>query len=108
MQNEEIMPIDTFTVINRTILHNSDRKNLSMLYQPIVGAMAINLYFTYWTYLDKFEYMTQIATYKQLINYMGVSLREVKDSRKYLEAVGLIKTYVKKNDVNKEYIIELF
>ena len=47
MQNEEIMPIDTFTVINRTILHNSDRKNLSMLYQPIVGAMAINLYFTY-------------------------------------------------------------
>ena len=108
MQNEEIMPIDIFTVINRTILHNSDRKNLSMLYQPIVGAMAINLYFTYWTYLDKFEYMTQIATYKQLINYMGVSLREVKDSRKYLEAVGLIKTYVKKNDVNKEYIIELF
>ena len=70
MQNEEIMPIDTFTVINSTILHNSDRKNLSMLYQPIVGAMAINLYFTYWTYLDKFEYMTQIATYKQLINYM--------------------------------------
>lgn len=108
MNNEDVMPIDTFTVINRTILHNSDRKNLTMLYQPIVGAMAINLYFTYWTYLDKNDFITQTTTYKQLISYMGISLREIKDARKYLEAVGLIKTYCKKNDINKEYIIELF
>lgn len=99
---------DTFTVINRTILHDSDRNILTILYQPIVGAMAINLYFTFWTYLDQSSLLSEVTNHKQLVNYMGLSLNEVEDARKYLEAIGLIKTYVRQSDELNDYRIELF
>lgn len=99
---------DTFTVINRTILHDSDRNILTILYQPIVGATAINLYFTFWTYLDQSSLLSEVTNHKQLVNYMGLSLNEVEDARKYLEAIGLIKTYVRQSDELNDYRIELF
>lgn len=99
---------DTFTVINRTILHDSDRNVLTILYQPIVGAMAINLYFTFWTYLDQSSLLSEVTTHKQLVSYMGLSLTEVEDARKYLEAIGLIKTYVRQSKEGNDYRIELF
>ena len=96
---------DTFTVINRTILHDSDRNILTILYQPIVGATAINLYFTFWTYLDQSSLLSEVTNHKQLVNYMGLSLNEVEDARKYLEAIGLIKTYVRQSDELNDYRI---
>ena len=41
-----ILPADTYTVINKTILTENDRKILTMLYQPIIGVLAVNLYLT--------------------------------------------------------------
>ena len=41
-----ILPADTYTVINKTILTENDRKILTMLYQPIIGSDSINLFFT--------------------------------------------------------------
>ena len=49
MKNISIMPLDTFTVINRTVLTENDRKLLVILYQPIVGTISINLYLNLWT-----------------------------------------------------------
>lgn len=99
---------DTFTVINRTILHNSDRNNLTILYQPIVGAMAINLYFTFWSHLDQTSLLTEVSNFKQLISSMGLSLNEIEEARKYLEAVGLVKTFVKEGSDINDYRIELY
>ena len=58
MKNISIMPLDTFTVINRTVLTENDRKLLVILYQPIVGTISINLYLNLWTYLDKIELLS--------------------------------------------------
>ena len=46
MKEINILPADTFVVVNRTILNESDRKIISMLYQPIIGSMQLkyNLY----------------------------------------------------------------
>ena len=41
-----VMPADTFTVVNKTVLYEEDRTVLTMLYQPIIGSLAVNLYFT--------------------------------------------------------------
>ena len=48
-----ILPADTYTVINKTILSEQDRKILLMLYQPIIGSGPINLFMTLWMNLDK-------------------------------------------------------
>ena len=50
-----VLPADTFLVLNKTILTEQDRKIIILLYQPIIGGMATSLYFTLWSYLDKSE-----------------------------------------------------
>ena len=37
MKEITILPADTYTVINKTILDDKDHKIISMLYQPIIG-----------------------------------------------------------------------
>ena len=46
MKNLTILPADTYTVLNKTIISDSDLKIVSMLYQPIIGFSAVSLYFT--------------------------------------------------------------
>jgi len=102
-----ILPADTYTVINKTIINDSDRKVLIMLYQPIIGSEAIGVYFSLWSDLDKQEIMSVSHTHHHLIKTMGVSLKEMLESREKLEAIGLLKTFFKKDSVNS-YIYELY
>ena len=45
MEKYTLLPADTYVVINKTILHDEDRKILTDLYLPIIGADAVMLYF---------------------------------------------------------------
>ena len=91
-----VLPADVFVVINKTILSDQDRKLLTMLYQPILGNIAISLYFTLWAYLDKNELMSKEWTHHHLMTNMRLKLTDIEEARGKLEAVGLIKTYYKK------------
>ena len=102
-----ILPADTFVVVNKTVLHNSDRKILNLLYQPLVGNTAISLYFTLWSYLDKYELISNEWSHSHVLNNMMITVNEFDDARVKLEALGLIKTYLKKGSVNN-YIYELY
>lgn len=102
-----LMPADTYIVINRTILNDHDRKLLVMLYQPIVGSVAINLYFTLWSYLDKTEIMSSIWTHHHIINSMGITLSEFISAREKLEGIGLLRSYIKKEEVTN-YVYEMY
>ena len=102
-----ILPADTFIVVNKTVLHNSDRKILNLLYQPLVGNTAISLYFTLWSYLDKYELMSNEWAHSHVINNMMITVNEFDDARVKLEALGLIKTYLKEGSINS-YVYELY
>ncbi|MBQ9181964.1 MAG: DnaD domain protein [Bacilli bacterium] len=102
-----ILPADTFIVLNSTILNDNDRKLLIMLYQPIIGSDAISLYFTLWTYLDKTEIISKEWTHHHLISSMHMSLNDLLNARIKLEAIGLLKTYQKKEH-QVEYLYELY
>ena len=104
---QSLMPADTYIVINRTILNDHDRKLLVMLYQPIIGSVAINLYFTLWSYLDKTEIMSSSWSHHHIINSMGVTLREFITAREKLEGIGLLRSYVKNGTVNN-YVYEMY
>ena len=98
---------DIYVVLNKTILNDSDRDILLMLYQPIIGAMAINLYFTLWADLDKSKLISGEYLHEQLAHCLGVSLNIILEAREKLEAVGLLKTYLKKDKINY-YVYELY
>src|SRR5574344_250187 len=108
MNQIPMLPTDTFTVINRTILHNSDRNILIMLYQPIIGSTSINLYLTLWSYLDKSEIMSLDWTHHHLMSSMQINIDKLIEAREKLEAIGLIKTYIKETKDINSYIYELY
>ena len=75
MREINILPADTFVVVNRTILSDNDRKIISMLYQPIMGSIATSLYYTLWADLNKSELLSNEYTHHHLIqNYQDVAL----------------------------------
>ena len=107
MKQVNLLPADTYIVVNNTILKNDDRLLLTMLYQPIIGGIAINLYFTMWSTLDKRELISSEWTHHHLMSSMRIDLETLLQAREKLEAIGLLKTYIKKGSVNS-YVYEMY
>ena len=107
MKNLVLLPADTYTVVNKTVITNQDKKILSMLYQPIIGFEAVSLYYTLLDDLDKQEVMSDDLTHHHLMSIMQLGLQDILDSRRKLEAIGLLKTYMKKDSIN-QYVYLLY
>ena len=107
MREINILPADTFIVVNRTILSENDRKIISMLYQPIIGSVATSLYYTLWADLDKTELLSAEYTHHHLMTSLRIKLDSIIVARKKLEATGLLKTFAKKGDTNS-FVYEIF
>lgn len=102
-----ISPADTYIVVNKSIITAEDRLILTMLYQPIIGPLAIMLYFTFWSDLDKSKLISTEYTHHHLVTNMQISLSEIEKARLKLEAIGLLKTYFKE-DTTGNYIYQLY
>lgn len=102
-----VLPADRFVVFNKTIINEQDKKILVMLYQPIIGSEAISLYFTLCSYLDKQESFSKENSHHLLMTNMQASLENIIVAREKLEAVGLLKTYVKEGQINN-YVYEIY
>lgn len=107
MERYNLMPADTYVVINKTILHNEDRKILTDLYLPVIGMEAIMLYFSLWSDLDNSEIVSKDYSHQKLVSSLRMTIGEIESSREKLEAIGLIKTLVKTGDINN-YIYEMY
>ena len=102
-----LLPADSYTVINKSILTNNDKNNLIAFYEPIIGPLAIALYLTLWNDLDKFEIESREFTHHHLMSIMKTDLNTLREAREILESVGLIKTYYKEGEI-ASYIYELY
>ena len=84
MKNITVLPADTYTVINKTIITDKDKKILTMLYQPIIGFAAVSLYNTFLDDLDKQEVMSSDLTHHHLprsSKQMGIKIPFTRLSR---------------------------
>lgn len=106
-KNITILPADTYTVVNKTVINNNDRKIITMLYQPIIGYTAVSLYFTLIDDLDKLELISDDLTHHHLMANMQLKLEKIVEAREKLEGVGLLKAYIKKDSIN-HYVYLLF
>ena len=104
---DNLLPADVFIVMNKTILNEYDRKIITMLYQPIIGLNAVGLYFTLWSYIEKNEILSREWNHHHLMTSMRISLKDIKEAREKLEGIGLIKTYLRKGNVNN-YVYEVY
>lgn len=108
MQKLSLLPADSYIVVNKSILTEVDKRNLINLYEPIVGPLPISLYLTLWSDLDKSETMSKDFTHHHLMTFLKTKLESIKEAREALEAVGLLRTYIKKDADINHYIYELY
>ena len=102
-----LLPADQYLVVNKTILTEVDRKNVVSLYEPIIGSVSISLYLTLWRVLDRLEFVSMDYTHHHLMTLLKANLETIRIARETLEAVGLLKTYLKQGDIN-QYVYELY
>ena len=107
MEKYNLVPADTYVVVNKTILHNKDRKIITSLYLPIIGTDAVMLYFTLWADLDNSEILSSEFSHQKLVSSLRITINELQTSFDKLEAIGLIKAFIKEGNVNN-YIYEIF
>ncbi len=107
MNKYVLLPADTYIVVNKSIITEEDRKILNMLYQPIIGPIPVVLYLTFLVDLDKSATVSLEHTHHHLVSNMHLSLDEIVLAREKLEAIGLLKTKVKEDNINN-YIYELY
>ena len=81
MKNISILPADTYTVINKTVITDKDKKIVSMLYQPIIGFTAVSLYYTLIADLDKRELFSEDLMHHHLMTTMQLKLEDIIISR---------------------------
>ena len=105
--NGKLLPADTYIVVNKTVINEEDKKEITMLYQPIIGHTAVSLYLTLLDDLKRSSIMSEEFTHHHLESIMQLKLTDIIIAREKLEAIGLIKTYVKEDTVNN-YVYLLY
>ncbi len=102
-----LLPADTYNVVCRTIISEEDRKNVIALYEPIIGPIALSLYFTLIHDLKLLDIISTSYTHHHLMTIMKSTLESIRIARETLEGVGLLKTYYKEGNTNS-YIYEIY
>ncbi len=107
MEKYSLLPADSYIVINKTILHDEDRKIITSLYLPVIGIEAVMLYFTLWADLDNAQIVSKDFSHQKLVSNLRMTINEIETAREKLEAIGLVKTLIKTGNINN-YIYELY
>ncbi len=107
MKNATLLPADMYQVVNKSLLNESDKLVLSMLYMPIIGNTAVTLYNTLYNELKANNFISNELTHHHLMTNLGDTLENIKEARIRLEGIGLMKTYYMEGSVNS-YVYELF
>ncbi len=104
---KHLLPTDTFIVKVNGILHEFDKKVLTLLYQPIIGASAYSLYMTLWGMLNVKSYVTKPHSHHYLMLMSSQTLPDIYHDRLKLEGLGLLHVYQKKDEEKRVFIYEL-
>ncbi|WP_163101268.1 replication initiation and membrane attachment family protein [Peribacillus alkalitolerans] len=105
---QELVPVDSYEISSSGLLHDYDRKVIALLYQPLIGSIAMSLYFTFWSELEQNRIWSSGSSFHRgLMNVMSLNLSEIYDARKKLEGIGLLKVWRKKSEDRQHFIYEL-
>ena len=76
-----LLPADIYTVINKTIITEEDKRNLIALYEPIIGPIAVCLYLTLINDLNILGLQSEDLTHHHLMCVMKSDLITIKKAR---------------------------
>ncbi|WP_050181153.1 replication initiation and membrane attachment family protein [Domibacillus robiginosus] len=103
----EMQPADAYRVTVSGCVDSLEQKVMALLYQPLIGAQALSLYMTMYAEVEDGKLSSDSALHYHLMNTLGCSPQQIYEDRLKLEGIGLLKTYVKKAEENREFLYEL-
>lgn len=103
----EIQPADAYIISMSGCIDSLEQKVITLLYQPLIGAQALSLYMTMYAEIKEGKLSSGEAPHYHLMNTLGCNLQQIYEDRLKLEGIGLLKTYMKKNDSIREFLYEL-
>ncbi|RTR29645.1 Replication initiation and membrane attachment protein [Robertmurraya yapensis] len=104
---KEMLPIDRYTVASNGILHEYDRKIITLLYQPLIGPIAMSLYMTLWAQVEENRLWSGEQSHHGLMTSMDLNLKSIHEARLKLEGIGLLKTFVQAKEESRSFIYEV-
>ena len=106
MKKVSLYPADVYQVIDKSLLSETDKLILNMLYMPIIGSIAVALYLKMQSETRN-TFISPELTHHHLMTSMGTTLDNIKEARLKLEGIGLLKTYYHEGEVGS-YVYELY
>lgn len=103
----ELQAVDSYQVKASGILTGADRKIITMLYQPLMGAECLALYQTLFTEVEENRLWSEAHSHVQLLNMLDISLKALFEARLKLEGLGLLRSYVKTENDQRFYVYEI-
>jgi replication initiation and membrane attachment protein DnaB len=79
-----LLPADTYIVINKSIITEEDKNNIINLYGPIIGPIALSLYFVFLHDLKLNDIISAEYNHHHLMTIMKSGLEDIKIARKTL------------------------
>ncbi len=98
---------DLYKVELASLIADYDKTTLVDLYMPIIGYEAMSIYFALWSEGAK-KHPIKFNQHETFLIRMHMPTGVFVDARKKLEALGLLKTYLKKGDDISVYTYELY
>ncbi len=102
-----LLPADCYLVVNKSVITDQDKRYLISFYEPLMGHLATTLYLTLLNDLENNKQISRDFTHHHLMSLLKCPLKQIKEARLSLESLGLLKTYLKKGNINN-YIYELY
>lgn len=99
----ELMMSDLYMVNANYPLDSIHMRTIQLLYQPLVGNTACSLYLTLYAELDQLSLTKATSLFSRLTKISGLSLIQINEASKKLEAIGLLERYKKDVDNNRIY-----
>ncbi|BDR56391.1 DnaD domain protein [Xylocopilactobacillus apis] len=107
MDEHQLHPRDGFLVTNINYFSDFSNQVLTDLYLPIIGSKPYTLYLYLWSLTSKKIVSIDRYQHTRLINSVGESIEEIKNSLVKLEGIGLIRTFFKKDIIGTLFLYEL-
>ncbi|MCM3316970.1 DnaD domain protein [Rummeliibacillus stabekisii] len=102
---KELQPVDRLTIRVPFPLSSYDRKLITLLYQPLIGAEPISLYFLLWAEGENIEDYSM--SHYHLMNSLDLPIARIFESRIALEAIGLLRTWRKDEQETRSFIYDV-
>lgn len=102
---KELQPVDSYKTILSHPFTDYDRQLLTLFYQPLIGSEAMSLFMTLWA--DAEQENEREYNHYHLMNILTMPLGPILEARISLEAIGLLRTYMKKEGDTRSFLYEL-